>query len=249
MLAKGLAPSAAVLSLLLAALPCRAGQPLDGPELPLFTSIARRIAGVSSYPLKNSLRVLYYAGKRPNEDLDGGTVEGIPAHFHKSPASSYAPHETYNQSDIPALVITEYIFHYARDQDEAAFMIAHEFSHLQLSHAEAYHMEFCRAYRSLMGRQAACTQSDAEIERLKELAPDESSRLDRLESANETAADANALSLSVAAGYDPHAAERIFRNMDELHRKYEFKPSATHPEPLDRLKALQSRIDQFPPAR
>jgi Zn-dependent protease with chaperone function len=244
MAAKTVALSA-VAVLLLSAPPSRAGQPLEGAQRPVFTSIAHRIAAVSSYPLKKSLRILYYVDKGPNEDLDGRTVEGIPAHFHKSPASSYAPHETYNTTDGPVLVITEYIFNYALDHDQAAFMIAHEFSHLQLSHAEAYHIEFCRAYRSVAGQQAPCTESDEEVDLLKRRAPGESSRLDGISRANELAADANALSLTVAAGYDPRAAERLFWNMEELHRKFAFKPSATHPEPLDRLKALQSEIDRL----
>jgi len=245
MAVKTVANCAVILGLLIVALPTLAGQPLDGPERPLFKSIARKIAEVSSYQLKGTLRVLYYDFKGPNEDLDGRSVEGIPAFLGQSPVSAYGPREAENSSDLPAVTVTGYIFYYARDHDEAAFMIAHEMAHLELGHPEAYTQVFCRAYRAVVGQQAPCTGTRAEVDRLKQLAPIESSRIDAMTRANEITADAGALELMVRAGYDPRAAERLLQSMDELHRKYDFKPSATHPQPLDRLRLLQRRIDQL----
>lgn len=231
------------LPLLLAAAPPPARRSLEGAGRAEFERIFRGVAAASTYPDKEKLRFDYYPFDQRNQDRDGSWVDGVPKRFGSSPASAITADDVDNPTGVPIVTVTDYIFHYARDHDEAAFIIAHEFSHLQLRHVERYTADFCAAFHERFGAQAECGARKAEEERFAKADAAGFARLNMIRRSFEYLADANGLELLARAGFDPKAAESVLRGMDGLHRKHKFPPSEIHPPPLDRLATLQARID------
>jgi predicted Zn-dependent protease len=141
----------------------------------------------------------------------------------------------------------------APSEDALAAVLAHEVAHVQLRHGvEAIQADRrAQAVRAFAASGAAALSGGTALEGLadifdKSVADTVIVLIDRGYSRDqEFAADAAALDILAAAGYDPASLPDMLRILDRDQAKYPGGFNATHPAPADRLNNVNRRLAAY----
>jgi hypothetical protein len=145
-------------------------------------------------------------------DMSGGvSYAPLPAVFDGAGALAFAPNLSLNKGNPkPVVVATTQLFEIAHTVDEAAFVFAHEFAHLELGHPQLLDAEIARQFDAWSKTKdddywtaAKPGQAAADFRR------ERGDALALFQQPLEDQADARGRELMRAAGYDPKAAASL----------------------------------------
>lgn len=169
--------------------------PKEYPQ-PRLEAFCTRLLEHSRYALKNRVLVRVVA-----EDSRRGVGT--------SPAGTLAPHQGWNTSDAPLLWVAPAIFMRARDEAEAAFILAHEIGHLEALHYEKYRDAYCALFdqwAKTHGKRSCAARTRDDEADFWDRSPGARAKLEELAQEEEEEADRRGVELMSAAGFDAQAA-------------------------------------------
>lgn len=144
------------------------------------------------------------------------------------------------------IFITRGMIECAKNEDALAAAIGHEISHIQLQHSSSV----IRSSRFTKAATKATSEvlSMAELDELSELMDNAvGETINQLVSkgyskVQEFDADANAVELMNAAGYNPYAMITLLETMEKVSGDSAGGMFKTHPSPKDRIKSVEFRL-------
>jgi Zn-dependent protease with chaperone function len=191
-------------------------------------NVFERVQYRSTYPQRQATVLEYF----PRE----GQTQ-VPREFLGAGAIAFSPRYGLNRSERPVIVATNEVFRMARDEDELAFVVAHEFAHLELGHHERIKAGtgalFDRWYDRLSEEEKGRPGLAARF-RAENLAA-----LDALQQPMEDEADERALPLMHAAGYRRSRAPSAMLHAQDLTWAMGWTPGGDHAPPVQRAENLR----------
>jgi Zn-dependent protease with chaperone function len=137
------------------------------------------------------------------------------------------------------LGVTDALMRAVRDDDELAFVLAHELAHDQ-HRDNAGLTQATLGVPALLPRLIAMGQTPDMATRIFE------SELNRLQQQVEREADIKALQLMRAAGFDPQGAVSLLKTLQKSEQGREKCSDGGHPPTPERIKAIQAIIKKTP---
>ncbi|MGA7181339.1 MAG: M48 family metallopeptidase [Thiobacillaceae bacterium] len=126
--------------------------------------------------------------------------------------------------------------------DEIAQIMGHEISHALLGHGRE---RMSRAMATQAGLQLGSVLAGRDITGLSPVADIALTLPNSRESESE--ADRYGIELAARAGYDPHAAVRLWEKMSQASKGQPPQFLSTHPSPANRIQALNALVPQMMP--
>jgi|GEM_PF-4104219 len=149
----------------------------------------------------------------------GGDVsyQPLPAVFDGAGALAFAPNLSLNKGNPkPVVVATTQLFEIAHSADEAAFVFAHEFAHLELGHPQLLDAEIKRQFDEWSKTKPDdYWTSPAGKHAAEDFRKDKADALAQFQRPLEDAADSRGRELMQAAGYDPRAAASLLAHASQ----------------------------------
>lgn len=151
------------------------------------------------------------------------------------------------------ILITRGLISCAENEDALAAVIAHEIAHVQLQHSIKA-IKTSRVSTALLATTGAALTVSGQ-EELAEIADIMDESVNEIvttlvntgySKSQEYDADAEALSILNAAGYDPAAMTEMLTMLEEKQKNSSGGFASTHPSAKDRLKKVEKELKQYP---
>ncbi|MDR0443999.1 MAG: M48 family metalloprotease [Treponema sp.] len=162
--------------------------------------------------------------------------------------------QEYNAFATPGghIFITKGLVEAANSEDELAALIAHELAHIVLRHAAEIidGMSLANQLDSIASQAAALAGNSQSAQKVLALRKATSSIVDTMmkngfSRDQEYAADARALELLNAAGYDPRALISMLQVLQRVQSGQRGGFNSTHPTPADRISRANSSVSKY----
>jgi hypothetical protein len=233
-----------------------------GPEAPQeLNAVYNRIRLTTTYDRRDAMREepVWFPQARTatdakgkvsvQRDMSGGVVYApLPSVFDGAGALAFAPNLSLNKGNPkPVVVATIQLFEIAHNADEAAFVFAHEFAHLELGHPQLLDAEISRQFDAWSKAKSDDYWATAKPgQGAEDFRKDRGDALARFQQPLEDQADARGRELMQAAGFDPNGAATLLAHAAQWQRARVgdaayaamSKQTLDHRLPMDRAKAM-----------
>lgn len=205
-----------------------------------------RVRTNSTYAQRDATNMVFFPQPMKGPDgkpiMDaGGTprLAPIPAQFQGAGALAFGPNLGLNKNNPkPVVVVTNEIFTICHDQDEMAFVLAHEMAHLEMEHPKKVianiEKEFSAWYDTLD------PEAQAQQGLAQRFQKENKAKLDTFQKPLEDAADARGLELMEKAGFKRTAAPAMMLHAQDMVWVMGWSNGGNHATPVARANKLSA---------